>query len=300
MKNALGMQNKQDITVLNFVDYQKLKELKILNSQFSINEAKSIVIMVTKHYSGLSLAEILSGKQIEAEAETKIIEALNKVALKIPVQYVLGETEFYGRKFFVNENVMIPRCETEELVDLVINENRSNSVNILDIGTGSGCIAISLNCELPDARVYAIDISTEALNVATRNSNYNKANVLFAEHDILGNAEFPHDTKFEIIVSNPPYVRMSEKQYMHANVLEHEPHIALFVEDSSPLIYYEACLRFAENRLTGNGKIYVEINEFLGAETLALFRNYGYDAVLIKDLSGKDRIIKAIRRIVRQ
>ncbi|MDR2382773.1 MAG: peptide chain release factor N(5)-glutamine methyltransferase, partial [Prevotellaceae bacterium] len=207
--------------------------------------SKSIVIRIIKHYSGLSLAEILSGKEIKPDAETKIAEALDKVAQNIPVQYVLGETEFYGRRFFVNESVLIPRCETEELVDLVINENRSNKVNILDIGTGSGCIAISLDCELPAAKVYAVDISTEALKVATQNSNYNNANVLFAEYDILENAEFPHDTKFEVIVSNPPYVRMSEKQYMHANVLEHEPHIALFVEDSSPLLYYEACLRFA-------------------------------------------------------
>ncbi|MDR2384027.1 MAG: peptide chain release factor N(5)-glutamine methyltransferase [Prevotellaceae bacterium] len=267
-----------------------------VDCQLSINEAKSIVIMATKHYSGLSLAEILSGKKIEAEAETKIIEALNKVAQNIPIQYVLGETEFYGRKFFVNENVLIPRPETEELTDLVINENRSTNVDVLDIGTGSGCIAVSLACGLPDAKVYAIDISAEALKVAVRNSDCNKASVKFAEYDILGNAEFPHNTKFGIIVSNPPYVRMSEKQYMQANVLEHEPRIALFVEDSSPLIYYEACLRFAGNHLADKGKIYVEINEFLGAETLALFRNCGYDAVLIKDLSGKDRIIKAMKK----
>jgi release factor glutamine methyltransferase len=274
-------------------------QIESVNSQlfelYGLREAKSIVLRVTKHYSGLSLAEILSGKKIEIEAEKKIVEALNKLIQKMPVQYVLGETGFYGRKFFVNENVLIPRGETEELVDLVINDNRSNSVNILDIGTGSGCIAVSLDRELPCARVYAVDISTEALKVATQNSDCNKADVLFVEYDILGNAEFPHDTKFDIIVSNPPYVRMSEKQHMHANVLEHEPHIALFVEDSSPLIYYEACLRFAGKYLAGKGKIYVEINEFLGAETLALFRNYGYDAVLIKDLSGKDRIIKAIK-----
>jgi release factor glutamine methyltransferase len=275
-------------------------QIESVNSQlfelYGLHEAKSIVITVIKHYSGLSLAEILSGKKIEVETEKKIVEALNKVIQKMPVQYVLGETEFYGRKFFVNENVLIPRCETEELVDLIINDNRSGSVNILDIGTGSGCIAVSLDRELPGAKVYAVDISTEALKVATQNSDYNKAGVLFAGYDILGNAEFPHDTKFDIIVSNPPYVRMSEKQYMHANVLEHEPHIALFVEDSSPLVYYEACLRFAGNCLADKGKIYVEINEFLGAETLALFRNYGYDAVLIKDLQGKDRIIKASLR----
>ncbi|MDR1593771.1 MAG: peptide chain release factor N(5)-glutamine methyltransferase [Prevotellaceae bacterium] len=260
---------------------------------YGISEAKSIIIMTIKHYSGLSLSEILSGKTIDAEAETKIIEALDKILLKLPVQYVLGETEFYGRRFFVNENVLIPRCETEELVDLAVNDNRSETVNILDIGTGSGCIAISLDCELSGATVYAIDISPEALKVAEKNRIHNKANVLFAEYDILGDAKFPYNTKFDIIVSNPPYVRTSEKKYMHENVLDHEPHIALFVEDSSPLIYYEACLRFARKHLADNGKIYVEINEALGDETLALFRNHGFDAVLIKDLSGKNRIIKA-------
>jgi release factor glutamine methyltransferase len=273
--------------------------IEILRSQlvelYGLSEAKSIVFMVIKHYSGLSLAEILSGKKIDTEVETKIVEALNKVLRKMPVQYVLGETEFYRRTFFVNENVLIPRCETEELVDLIVKENRSNRLNILDIGTGSGCIAISLDCELPDATVYAIDISAKALDIAAQNSNHNRARVRFAEYDILGNAKFPYDTKFEIIVSNPPYVRMSEKRYMHDNVLEHEPHIALFVEDASPLVYYETCLRFAGNYLARRGKIYVEINEFLGAETLNLFRNYGYDAVLIKDLSGKDRIVTATK-----
>jgi release factor glutamine methyltransferase len=252
--------------------------------------------MTVKHYSGLSLSEILSGKKIDAETETKIVEALEKVLLKNPVQYVLGETEFYGRKFFVNENVLIPRCETEELVDLVVKENRYNKINVLDIGTGSGCIAISLSCELPDAKIYAIDISAKALETAVRNCNYNKAEALFAEYDIMSGAKFPYEVKFETIVSNPPYVRMSEKKYMHENVIEHEPHIALFVNDSEPLIYYEACLRFAENYLANKGKIYVEINEFLGEETLSLFRDYGFDADLIKDLSGKNRIIKAIKQ----
>ncbi|MDR0386031.1 MAG: peptide chain release factor N(5)-glutamine methyltransferase [Prevotellaceae bacterium] len=276
---------------------------KFLNSQFSdqiasiynASEAKSIILTTVKHYSGLSLAEILSGHKIDASAEKKIIEALNKVLLKIPLQYILGETEFYGRKFYVDKNVLIPRCETEELVDLVVGENRSGATNIMDIGTGSGCIAISLNCELPEAKVYAIDISAEALKVAMKNCDRNKACVMFAEYDILGCSEFPYNTKFDIIVSNPPYVRMSEKKNMHENVLEHEPHTALFVPDSCPLIYYEACLRFAEKHLAGNGRIYVEINENLGKETVALFRNYGYEAISIKDLSGKNRIIKAIR-----
>jgi release factor glutamine methyltransferase len=264
---------------------------------YGLQEAKSIIIIVIKHYTGLSLAEILSGKKIEPDAGNKIIKALDKVILKNPVQYILGETEFYGRTFFVDKNVLIPRCETEELVDLVVKENSGKTVNILDIGTGSGCIAISLDCELPAAKVYAIDISAEALNIAAKNNNHNKANVLFAGYDILQNQGFPFDMKFEIIVSNPPYVRMSEKRYMQENVLEHEPHIALFVEDSAPLTYYEACLRFAGNHLAGNGRIYVEINEFLGEETLALFRNYGFEATLIKDLSGKNRIVKASKSV---
>jgi release factor glutamine methyltransferase len=290
MKASINYQLSIDCGALKFLN-SRLTEL------YGIPEAKSIIIMTIKHYSGLSLSEILLGKTIAAEAGKQIVEALEKVLMKIPVQYVLGETEFYGRKFFVNENVLIPRCETEELVDLVIRENRSKAVNILDVGVGSGCIAISLDCELPGATVYAVDISVEALKVAEKNCNHNKANVLFAEYDILGDAKFPYNTKFDIIVSNPPYVRMSEKKYIHENVLEHEPHIALFVEDSSPLIYYEACLRFAGNRLADEGKIYVEINEALGNETLILFRDYGFDAILIQDLSGKNRIIKAKRTL---
>jgi release factor glutamine methyltransferase len=263
---------------------------------YGASEARSVILTVIRHCSGLSLAEILSGQTIDSEAEKAITEALDKVLLKIPVQYVIGETEFYGRKFTVNENVLIPRRETEELVDLVVRENRDHGrMNILDAGTGSGCIAVSLSCELPDAKVYAIDISQEALKVAAENSIRNNAGVEFAEYDMLGCAEFPYSTMFDAIVANPPYVRMSEKKYMHENVLEHEPHIALFINDSSPLIHYVACLRFAESRLAGGGKIYVEINEYLGEETLSLFRSYGFDAVLTKDMSGKNRIIKAIR-----
>jgi release factor glutamine methyltransferase len=257
-----------------------------------LSEAKSIIVAVVEHYSGLSFSEMLSGKKVSAETETEIVEALEKVLLKIPVQYILGETWFYGRKFFVNESVLIPRRETEELVDLVIRENRYGKINILDIGTGSACIAVSLDCELPEAKVYAIDISAKALETAAGNCRRNSAGVLLAEYDILGNSKFPYELKFDVIVSNPPYVRMSEKKYMHENVLEHEPHIALFVDDSSPLIYYEACLRFAENYLADKGRIYVEINEFLGEETLALFRDYGFAASLIRDLSGKNRIVK--------
>jgi release factor glutamine methyltransferase len=260
------------------------------------SEARAIVITTVRHYTGLSLAEILSGKTTDADTETKIVEALNQVLSLRPIQYILGETEFYGRTFVVNENVLIPRCETEELVALVVGEHRrSAATNIIDLGTGSGCIAVSLACEMPAAAVYAIDISPEALTVAATNSNRNHASVTFAEYDMLGNSAFPYDVQFNVIVSNPPYVRMSERQSMDANVLEHEPPTALFVADDAPLVYYEACLRFADRYLAKRGSIYVEINEFLGEETLSLFRSHDFDARPIRDIAGKNRFIKAIK-----
>ena len=263
-----------------------------LSSIYNPNEAKSIIILLIKHYSGLSLADILLNKQIDSETEKNIIEALEKVVDEYPVQYVIGETDFYGRKFFLNNNVLIPRNETEELVNIIVKENKNRKINILDIGTGSGCIAISLACELPETKNFAIDISEEALIVAEKNNKQNKASVLLACYDILSNKAFPFDEKFDIIVSNPPYVRESEKAEMRKNVVSHEPHKALFVKDSSPLVFYEACLQLSEKYLNKNGKIYVEINEKLGQETLDLFVKYGFQAEIVKDIAGKDRIIK--------
>jgi release factor glutamine methyltransferase len=255
-------------------------------------ESRSIITTVVGHYSGHNLVDILLKKPIDVIAERRIAEALERVIEGVPVQYILGETEFYGRKFFVDNNVLIPRRETEELTDLVIQDNGNRAINILDIGTGSGCIAVSLCCELRSAKLYAVDISPEALRVASRNSSHNKADVLLAPYDILHGEEFPFDVTFDLIVSNPPYVRNSEKKEMRNNVLNHEPHLALFVDDSSPLIYYESCLQFARERLRPAGRIYVEINEYLGRETLSLFHKYGFDAELIKDFRGKDRIIR--------
>jgi release factor glutamine methyltransferase len=266
-----------------------------LSDIYGEEEAKSIIRLAIKHYSGLSRAEILSGKTIDAITEEKIAEALNKALLQVPIQYTLGEAGFYGRQFFVNRDVLIPRSETEELVHMVVSENRSSKINILDIGAGSGCIAVSLACELSAASVYAVDVSQEALKVAAINSNRHKTNVSFARCDILQNTKLPFGVKFDVIVSNPPYVPMSEKKYMSKNVLEHEPHIALFVPDEQPLIYYEACLQIAKNHLQDQGIIYVEINEDLGGDTLDLFQSHDFDALMFRDLSDRDRIIRATK-----
>jgi release factor-specific protein-(glutamine-N5) methyltransferase len=257
-------------------------------------EAQNIAVMIISQYSGLSLAEILLNKLIDKAVEHRIMQDFDLVMKEYPVQYVLGKTEFCGRLFSVDSNVLIPRPETEELVQLIIDDfDISQQINILDIGTGSGCIAISLQCNFAAAKVYATDISENALKVAQQNNIRHNTGVVFVNHDIMTDAPSTLPSRFDLIVSNPPYVCRSEMKYMKNNVLQHEPHTALFVDDSSPLTFYAAILRFASVRLANGGFIYTEINENLGKETLHLFENNGYKAELIKDMSGKNRFIKA-------
>jgi len=216
-----------------------------------------------------------------------------------PLQYILGRTEFYNCKIRVNEHVLIPRPETEELVQLILdNETRSEheqaELNILDIGTGSGCIAIALKKNVPEANVSAIDISEEALLVAKTNAILNQTKINFLQADILSPVQAPNSSahKFDIIVSNPPYVRSSEKDKMHSNVLDHEPHLALFVDDRDPLIFYKNITDFSAHNLSANGKIYFEINEALGNDIKKLLEQKGFRSVEVtKDMSGKDRIV---------
>ena len=221
-----------------------------------------------------------------------------------PIQYILGETEFYGLTFLVNENVLIPRPETEELVELILVESRKSkveSLKILDIGTGSGCIPVSLKKNLPSAEVFAIDVSTNALEVAQKNAEINGVEVNFIEANILLTDSLALPTRnsqlattFDIIVSNPPYVRNLEKAEINPNVLEFEPHLALFVEDNDALLFYRKITELAKNHLSENGKLYFEINQYLGKETVALIESYGFNNVLlIKDIYGNDRMISA-------
>jgi release factor glutamine methyltransferase len=272
-------------------------------SIYEENEAKSIVFLLLEHFLNLSKTDILLDKKIEQVFDYQ--EITERLKAQEPVQYIIEETEFYGRKFKVTPDTLIPRPETEELVQLTIKsyqltiksfqqERLPSPIRILDIGTGSGCIAISLACEIPDAQVYAYDISEKALEVAQENAVRNNASVIFEKIDIL--SLLPSSLPpFSIIVSNPPYVMNAEKLEMEQNVLDYEPHLALFVEDSEPLIFYKVIAEFASKNLIDKGLCVVEINQALGLETAELFWNQGFQYVeVVKDMFGKDRMVKAI------
>lgn len=234
-------------------------------------------------------------KKITRSQSVRIIEICSELKAGKPVQYVLGETLFYGCIIKLDRSTLIPRPETEELTDLIIRENKGYPGNIIDIGTGSGCIAITLAANFPAARLTATDISYEALSVAAENARRNRVTVRFLHNNILDPIAVP-DVTAGIIVSNPPYVRNSEKSLMKRNVLDFEPHSALFVDDSDPLVFYRAILEKAKKILLPAGRVYFEINEAMGSQMVRLLGSSGYSEVtLIKDINGKDRIIKAIK-----
>ena len=270
-----------------------------ITSVYEENEAKSIVYLLLEHYLNLSKTDILLDNFVNQPFDFQDI--IIRLKAQEPVQYIIGETEFYGRKFKVTPDTLIPRPETEELVQLVVSSwplavgsVAQSPISVLDLGTGSGCIAISLACELPNAQVYAYDISEKVLKIAKENANRNNVNVIFEQLDILN---FPPSSfpPFSIIVSNPPYVMNAEKSEMEQNVLDYEPHLALFVEDSNPLIFYKAIAEFAFKNLIINGLCIVEINQAFGLETAELFWNQGFRYVeVVKDMFGKDRMVKAV------
>ena len=239
----------------------------------------------------LALQPNLKFTTLEIELWNAIQEKLQK---QIPVQYILGTTSFYGLDFMVNENVLIPRPETEELVEWIVNENlnieKLKDLKILDIGTGSGCIAISLAKNLPNAQVFAIDVSDKALATAQKNAESNEVKVTFLEKNIL--ETFDLEQEFDIIVSNPPYVRNLEKVEINKNVLEYEPHLALFVEDDDALIFYKKIAQLAQKNLVENGSLYFEINQYLGKEMILLLEEMQFKNIeLKKDIYGNDRMI---------
>ena len=286
-----------------------------ITSVYEENEAKSIVYLLLEHYLKLSKTAILLDENINQVFDFQ--EIIARLKTQEPIQYIIGETEFYGRKFKVTPDTLIPRPETEELVQLVLAPpaldggastrtldskappSGAGGAVILDLGTGTGCIAISLACELPNSQVYAYDISEEALKIAKENAVLNEANVIFQKVDILSisPSSIPPSSlsPFSIIVSNPPYVMNAEKIEMEQNVLDYEPHLALFVEDSDPLIFYKAIAEFASKNLIDKGLCVVEINQAFGLETAELFWNQGFRYVeVVKDMFGKDRMVRAI------
>ena len=222
------------------------------------------------------------------------MRAIRELQTAKPIQYILGETEFFSNRFFVNENVLIPRPETEELVDWVLQEypDKSEKIKILDVGTGSGCIAISLAKALPNAVVTAIDVSEGALKVAKRNAELNSVVTYFLQQDILRIETLPD--KYDIIISNPPYVRELEKKEIRHNVLEYEPHLALFVPDNNPLLFYDKIATLAQQTLNPNGSLFFEINQYLGQEMQTLLEQKLFTEITLRqDLFGNDRMIKA-------
>lgn len=275
--------------------YQKLSEA--LSIIYDRREATIMADMVITHITGLGKTDrILHGQKELSAVESEQLRGYELSLLNgAPIQYVLGEAWFASMKFYVNESVLIPRPETEELVEWIIQDTDANAnVSILDIGTGSGCIPISLKKALPNAQVHALDISPEALSVARRNAENLHTAIHFHQLNILDEKAHATLPTFDCIVSNPPYIRNMEKQEMHANVLQHEPHLALFVPDEDPLLFYREIAAFASSHLTPGGKLYFEINEALGTETSHLLQTTGFKNVHIrKDLQGKDRMIQA-------
>ena len=262
-----------------------------LKSIYDEREAESIFLWVCETWFGLKKSEVLNGDKRLTESELlEFRDVVNRLQEHEPIQYILGETEFYGLKFKVDRRVLIPRPETEELVDLIIKKHLSHDhLKILDIGTGSGCIPISLKLNLKNSTVSAIDISEDALDLAKQNASKNHADIDFQKVNILSESEKITGT-FDIIVSNPPYIPEADKVAMHKNVLEHEPGLALFVSNEDPIIFYRAILDFATRHLNEKGTVWFELHPDFASAVLVYGQALNFTtAEILKDLSGKDR-----------
>ncbi len=276
-----------------------------LDDNYGKDEVNSFFDLLIDYYLGIKRIQLVLNPEytIALEQEHLFSNALLELKKNKPIQYIIGETEFYGLPFKVNEHTLIPRPETEELVSFILEDVTSSAVEkstkILDIGTGSGCIAISIAKNIPESSVCALDVSEQALKIAKQNAELNGVEVECIHDDILnpGHAELVSAShKFDVIVSNPPYVRNLEKVEIKPNVLDNEPHLALFVDDENPLLFYKAICEFAQNNLKEEGTLYFEINEYLGEEMIKLLEEFGFKSIeLKKDLFGKDRMIKGIK-----
>ncbi len=293
-----------------------IKEAKIyihneISGFYPENEISAFIRIIFSDVFNISSVETVlkENEKFSKEKNFKITKIVSRLKNFEPLQYIIGHTEFYDLKFKVTPDVLIPRPETEELVNLIISENKTRkNFKIIDIGTGSGCIAISLAKNLFSAEIFALDISSEALKVAESNALNNSVKVSFFQEDILRNVASNKrltnvasekrlaNQKFDIIVSNPPYVRFSEKRQMSKNVLDFEPETALFVEDKNPLIFYQAITNFAKTHLSKSGTLYFEINEVFGKKIENLMLLSGFSKVkIIKDINGKDRFVAGVK-----
>ena len=268
----------------------KLKMISELSSIYEMDELNSIFNLLSEDYLKIPRSKILLADEIDLnESNQKLfLSALERLKNQEPIQYVLGKTNFMDLEFKVNSSVLIPRPETEEFVRLILKEDLDGK-EILDIGTGSGCISISLAKNLLNAKVTALDISKDAIEVAKENARINNVDIEFINADIF---EYKSKKKYDIIVSNPPYVIKSEKLLMKQNVLKHEPDIALFVDNSEPLKYYESIINLSSDNLNSKGLIFFEINENYKHELNKLAQNYEYNIIEFKlDNNKKTRFL---------
>ena len=281
-----------------------------LKHLYPTSEIDSFFFIILEEYMGFKRIDIVlkSDFNIDQKSLNLMQIATKQLEQEIPIQYIIGKTEFFGLPFNINKEVLIPRPETEELVERVIKEvsliktyktdsnetKNEKQLKILDIGTGSGCIAISLKKEIPSSKISAIDVSNEALRIAKKNALLNKVDINFIHLDILKTNNL--DKLYDVIVSNPPYVRELEKKEMKNNVLNNEPHLALFVDNKNPLLFYNKIAELAKNFLTKNGQLHFEINQYLGKETIKLLAEKGFKNIqLKKDIFGNDRIVTAFK-----
>lgn len=267
-----------------------------LQGYYPDSETVPMAKLLLTQVFGLSAIELYAGKDtiFSANEQKRLDDILIRLQKQEPIQYIIGTEEFYGLTFEVNEHVLIPRPETGELIEWIIQEHKNVGTKILDIGTGSGCIAVSLAKYLEGAEVVSWDISEEALQVAARNSLRNGVLVTFEQRDVLHAS--PSGEQFDVIVSNPPYITEKEKAGMEANVLDWEPGLALFVPDDKPLLFYRKIAELGMDMLVPGGKLYFEINRAYGRQTMDMLTALGYKNIeLRKDLFQNDRMIKAER-----
>ena len=277
---------------------QKLKQalLSALGSSFESSEARNMVHWLLTSYAGIKPEDVVINPDLMLDdaVVSRLFAAVEELKNNMPIQYVTGNAHFYGFELNVNRHVLIPRPETEELVQWVLeNFSRRPGMRVLDIGTGSGCIILALGRFLADPVLKALDNSPEALTVASGNASQLKMKIDFRRVDIRNRDEWVEFGKFDLIVSNPPYVREMERPAMKRNVLDYEPPGALFVPDDDPMVFYHAIAGFSRDKLSDEGAVFVEINENFGRETEKLFRDYGFTNVeLRKDIRKKDRMIR--------
>jgi release factor glutamine methyltransferase len=287
---------KMEVKSNKIGDIRNFYKAKLI-PDYDEKEADSLLFMLIEEFAGISKALVLSepGRTISESELLKIHFTVKDLKSFKPIQYILGKTEFYGLKIEVNPQVLIPRPETEELVELVIRENQTRKdIRVIDVGTGSGCIALAIIKNLPDVSLVAVDISELAIQTASKNAILNNTTIELKVVDFLDKGTWSGLGLFDIIVSNPPYVRYSEKEFMKKNVLNYEPDGALFVDDKNSLIFYKAIAEFARQNLMKSGKVYCEINQYLGKDVLSLFSESGFtDVKILKDLFGNDRFLKA-------